>query len=75
VSAKKTELISLIEAVDHLNKIHGIDPKVVGRNVFGKQHIYNLIHQKKLERFGPKHMVLIDKKELENLLGPKKATG
>lgn len=69
------DLITLKEAVDFLNQLHGIDPAKVGRNAFGMQHLYNLIHQKKLRRHGPRHIVQVEKQQLEILLGPKKATG
>lgn len=69
------ELLTLKEAVDFLNELHGIDPNRAGRNAFGIQHLYNMIHQKKLRRHGPRHIVQVEKQQIENLLGPKKATG
>lgn len=72
---KKSELISLKEAVDYLNVIHHNDPKKSGRDAFCIGHIYNCIHKKKLHRYGPRHLAQVDKHELEKLLGPKKATG
>lgn len=75
MSAKKTELLTLKQAVDFLNELHGIDPEKVGRNAYGTQHLYNMIHNGKLNRHGPRHIVQIEKDQLVNLLGPKKATG
>jgi len=72
---KELELISLDDAVVFLNKLHSIDPVKVGRSFCGKQHLYNCIFQKKLKRYGPKHIAMVDKNEVEIVLGPKKATG
>ena len=75
MNAKKAELLSLKEAVKFLNEIHQNDPLKSGRDVFSIGHIYNCIHQKRLQRFGPRHHAQVEKNELVKVLGPKKATG
>lgn len=72
---KKTELISIKEAVIFLNEIHHNDPVKSGRDAFTAGHIYNCIYKKKLQRYGPRHLAQVDKFEIEKLLGPKKAAG
>lgn len=75
MSKKEQVLISLNEAVEYLNELYLIDPEKMGRSFCGKQHLYNCISKKKLKRYGPKHIAMLDKHEVEIVLGPKKATG
>ena len=70
----KKEYVSLKEAINLLNEVHFVNPEKAGRNVFAKQTIYNAIHSGRLKRFGPNHMLLMDKNELLAVFGPKHAS-
>ena len=67
-------LITLKEAIRVLNDAHFIDPIKEGRDAFSEKSIYNAVHGKKLKRYGPRHILQLDKAELLRLFGPKKAS-
>lgn len=69
--AKKKKL-TINEALEFLNEAHGVDPAALGRNAYSKQAIYNAVHTKKLNRFGPRHILQLDADELLKVFGPKK---
>lgn len=69
--AKK--LVTLKEAIELLNDAHGIDPVKLGRNVFSERTLYNAVHNKRIKRYGPRHIVQFDSDEILRVFGPKKA--
>lgn len=62
------KLLTIDEAIVFLNNIHQINPDS-GRNVYSKKTLYNMIHKKRLKRFGPRHLVQLDQDDLIRVLG------
>lgn len=66
--------ITLNEAIELIDKSWKIDLDKLGKkHVYSKGSIYNAIHEKKLSRSGPPHIVMVDADEVLKLFGPKKA--
>lgn len=70
--AAKKEYISAKAALNFINEIHNVDPDNAGRPVIKLQTIYNAINLKRLKRYGPRHMVLLDPDDIRSVFGPKK---
>ena len=70
--AAKKKLVTLVEAVEIIDKAFDNDPEKSKReHVITKRTIYNALSSKKLTPYGTRHYRQVDVEELLNLFGPK----
>ncbi|MCA6565831.1 MAG: hypothetical protein ACK5RO_11020 [Pseudobdellovibrionaceae bacterium] len=60
--------LTIDEAINMANQFYGIDPLKIGKSVYKKSYIYNLISKGKLKNHGPRHMALLDEREFRKVL-------
>ena len=70
----KVKIVSLVEAVDLLNKAYDNDPAKSGRDVISKKTLYNAISARKLKRHGRYSFAQVEVDQLLQVFGPKKAS-
>lgn len=72
MTAKKTKLVSLVEAVKLINEAYQNNPEVSGRDVISIKTIYNALSSGRLTRYGSFHFRQVDADELLKEFGPDK---
>lgn len=60
MAAKKMHLLTLDQAIQEINRHWGL----TDRSLYSKQTLYKAIHKGELHRYGPRHVVFVDRDEI-----------
>lgn len=60
--------LTLRMVLDLANEHYGVDPKIVGRDVYKLSYIHQLVKKGKLTNHGPRHMALFEEAEVRKVL-------
>lgn len=67
-----SEKINFRQAIELLNRAHGIDPLKLGKDIYAVKTLRNGIYTGRLTQYGTPKQTLLDPKEVLREYGPKR---